>query len=269
MAGNQAIHVNPPNAQEHISTNGSDWLWAAFSIQAFSFLAAFVALVARPRGTRLFHNIALVIMATSSVAYFSMASDLGATPIETEFRNEATRQVWYVRYIQWFINWPLLVLSCLLATGLSLSDILTTMFMAVLVVIAWLVGALVHTSYKWGYFVFGLFALIFVWFQLLVHAPQTNFASPTTISKPYWLGAAYLFFILLTYPICWGCSEGGNVITVTSEMIWYGILDICAGPGFFLLFFLNLRKIDYATFGFQSGKWVEGAPVASSEKPRV
>lgn len=46
MAGNQAIHVNPPNAQEHISTNGSDWLWAAFSIQAFSFLAAFVALVA-------------------------------------------------------------------------------------------------------------------------------------------------------------------------------------------------------------------------------
>ena len=177
-------------------------------------------------------------------------------------------------------------MSCLLATGLSLSDILTTMFMALLVVVTWLVGALVHTSYKWGYFVFGLFGLIFVWlvapfdpyfiahtyfcrFQLLVHAPQTNFASPTTISKPYWLSAAYLFFILLTYPICWGCSEGGNVITVTSEMIWYGILDICAGPGFFLLFFLNLRKIDYAAFGFQSGKWVEGAPVASSEKPRV
>ena len=56
---------------------------------------------------------------------------------------------------------------------------------------------------------------------------------------------------------------------MTSEMIWYGILDICAGPGFFLLFFLNLRKIDYAAFGFQSGKWVEGAAVASSEKPRV
>lgn len=61
------------------------------------------------------------------------------------------------------------MLSCLLATGLSLSDILTTMFMAVLVVIAWLVGALVHTSYKWGYFVFGLFALIFVWFVPLNH----------------------------------------------------------------------------------------------------
>lgn len=113
MAGNQAIHVNPPNAQEHVSMNGSDWLWAAFSIQAFSLLAAFVAFVAvciihildpslltgtnhlqRPRGTRLFHNIALVVMATSSVAYFSMASDLGATPIETEFRTEATRQIW-------------------------------------------------------------------------------------------------------------------------------------------------------------------------------
>ena len=118
MAGNQAIHVNPLNAQEHVSMNGSDWLWAAFSIQAF-FLAAFkfVAFVAvtvpftpssismlteanktqRSRGTRLFHNIALVVMApTSSVASFSMATDLGATPIETEIRTEATRKIWEV-----------------------------------------------------------------------------------------------------------------------------------------------------------------------------
>ena len=29
---NDALGSNPPDAQEHISTNASDWLWAAFSL---------------------------------------------------------------------------------------------------------------------------------------------------------------------------------------------------------------------------------------------
>ena len=31
---NDALNLNPPNAIEHISTHGSDWLWAAFSFMA-------------------------------------------------------------------------------------------------------------------------------------------------------------------------------------------------------------------------------------------
>ena len=68
-----------------------------------------------------------------------------------------------MRYIQWFITFPLLILELLLATGLSLSDIMTTLYMAIFVVVSALVGSLVHSDYKWGYFVFGLFGLIFVW----------------------------------------------------------------------------------------------------------
>ena len=69
-----------------------------------------------------------------------------------------------MRYIQWFITFPLLVLSVLLTTGLSLSDIVTAVFMSAVVVITGLVGALVHSTYKWGYYVFGLFALFYVWY---------------------------------------------------------------------------------------------------------
>jgi bacteriorhodopsin len=68
-----------------------------------------------------------------------------------------------VRYIQWFINFPLLLILILFTTGLALSDVLTTAFFAWVVVVTGLVGALVPTSYKWGYFVFGLFALFHIW----------------------------------------------------------------------------------------------------------
>ena len=46
MAGNDALDINPPNATYHLSTHGSDWLWAAFSIFGLSLLIA-VALAFR------------------------------------------------------------------------------------------------------------------------------------------------------------------------------------------------------------------------------
>ena len=73
-----------------------------------------------------------------------------------------------MRYIQWFITFPSLVLSILLTTGLSLSDIVTAVFMCLVVVVSGLVGALVHSTYKWGYFTFGSVALIYIWYAPLL-----------------------------------------------------------------------------------------------------
>ena len=70
----------------------------------------------------------------------------------------------YVRYIQWFITFPLLLILLLFTTGLSLSDILTTAFFAWVVVVCGLVGALVVSTYKWGFFVLGVCALFYIWY---------------------------------------------------------------------------------------------------------
>ena len=69
-----------------------------------------------------------------------------------------------MHYIQWFISFPLLLLELLLATGLSLSDIFTTLFMSIVMVVMGLVGALVPSTYKWGYFAFGTVALFYIWY---------------------------------------------------------------------------------------------------------
>lgn len=68
-----------------------------------------------------------------------------------------------MRYIQWIISLPIILLELLLTTGLSVSDIVTTIFMAVVFIVAGLVGSLVPSTYKWGYFVFGIAALFYIW----------------------------------------------------------------------------------------------------------
>ena len=97
-------------------------------------------------------------------------------------------------------------------------------------------------------------------------APRRTFAETGTLRKGYILSSAYLAFMLITYPICWALSEGSNVISPTSEMIWYGILDCITGPVFLLFYLWQLRTVDYESFGFQSGKYTDRAGVARPTK---
>lgn len=66
----------------------------------------------KPRSDRIFHYITAAITMVASIAYFSMASNLGQTPIVVEFHRhypavgganlgDGTREIFYVRYIDW------------------------------------------------------------------------------------------------------------------------------------------------------------------------
>ncbi|KAK7693474.1 hypothetical protein QCA50_003042 [Cerrena zonata] len=270
MGGNQALDVNPPNANINLSKHGSDWLWALFAVFGLSLLITVFFDRKRARGTRLFHQIAVVVLATMSISYFSMASDLGSTPVAVEFRDiGSTRQIWFVRYIQWFITFPLLLLQLLLLTGFVASDILTVMFMGIVFVVSGLVGSLVPSSYKWGYYTFGLLALFYIWYALLFRAPRTTFAADGFLRGGYMRLAGWLSFVLALYPICWAVSEGANVIRPTSEMIFYGILDLLAGPVFLFALLWHLKDVDYNTFGFAQWKYTDPTYVNGAVAPRT
>ena len=77
--------------------------------------------------------------------------------------------------------------------------------------------------------------------------------------KGYIAGSGWVVLITLLYPICWACSEGGNVVSVTSEMVWYGVLDLLLGPFFLYYYIFSLRSVDYAAFGLQSWKYSDTA----------
>lgn len=261
---NDALQNNPPAGDLHITTHTSDWLWAVFALMLMSLLVAlvysFTSLVEKGRGHGFIVKLPLIVLTVSSIAYFSMASDLGATPIAAEFHRShsghLTRQVWYVRYIQWVINGPLLLLGLLLAKNATVSNIVTTLFMAVVLVICGLVGALVTSQYKWGYFVMGVAALFYIWYSLFAHGSRESFGRRGDVNRGpapathagYVRGAAFLSFLWMIYPICWALSDGGNVISPTGEMVFYGVLDILSGPVFLLIFLHGIRNAyDQAT----------------------
>lgn len=118
-----------------------------------------------------------------------------------------------------------------------------------IMIVTGLVGALVSTSYKWGYFTFGCVALFYILYVLVWEARKHASALGSEVGKVFLLCGSWTAFLWLLYPIAWGVCEGGNVIHPDSEAIFYGILDICAKPIFGALLIWGHRNIDPATLG--------------------
>jgi len=118
-------------------------------------------------------------------------------------------------------------------------------------VVTGLVGALVASSYKWGYFVFAMVALIFIAYNVVLVGKKHAAAIGPDVNRTYLLCGTWTIFLWFLYPIAWGLSEGGNVIAPDSEAIFYGVLDILAKPVFGTLLLWGHRNIDPATLGLQ------------------
>ncbi|KAK4683811.1 hypothetical protein P7C73_g6409, partial [Tremellales sp. Uapishka_1] len=229
----------------------------------FSDALVFAWSMTRPRGQRVFHNLSMIILTTASIAYFSMASNLGNTPVAVEysymgFAVGTSRQVWYVRYIDWVITTPALLLELLLASGLPLSDIITLVFFDLVMIITGLVGSLIVSRYKWGFFAFGNAALVYIWWVLFGPARSSAGAIGHGFQKSFVMSAGVLSFLWLLYPIAWGLADGGNVISPDSEMIFYGILDVIAKPVFIFFHLFSLSKLDLTYLQLSSGKFSNG-----------
>ncbi|KAL8914371.1 MAG: hypothetical protein Q9171_001001 [Xanthocarpia ochracea] len=251
--------VNGQTSAIGITVRGSNWYWTVTAIMTVATFGFIAWSFTKPRSRRIFHYITAAITLVAAIAYFTMASDLGQTPITVQFKRtdpkvsgtptNQDREIFYVRYIDWTITTPLLLLDLLLTAGLPWPTILYTILLDEVMIVTGLVGALVQSSYKWGYFAFGMAALLYVVWTITWTARKHAIALGSDISRAYTICGVWTVFLWFLYPIAWGLSEGGNVIAPDSEGIFYGILDVMAKPVFGVLLLWGHRKIDPARLG--------------------
>lgn len=251
---NTALKSNPVMSTIgiHITEHGSSWLWAAFSLFGF-FFATHAILYVGPTFKRdvlkksllfvpVFTNVALAF------AYFTYASNLGYAGQVAEFKHVTTgdgnfvRQIFYTKYIGWFVAWPAALIAIQIATS-TLSDTLTSepsqnlvgvvgvivsvahkIIAAEVTVLSLLVGSLIHSTYKWGYFTFACVAALFG-IALVLKGLAASIKSSRN-SKLVTVLVILQVTVWVLYPVCWALCEGGNVIQPDSEAVFYGILDL-------------------------------------------
>ena len=154
--------------------------------------AAFMGLsFTKHRSQRLFHYITAGITLIATIAYFCMGANLGWTAIQVEYNRSdpkvagTMRQIFYVRYIDWFLTTPLLLADLLLTCGLPGPTILYTILMNEIMVVTGLIGALVKSQYKWGFYTFGCIAFLFVAYTVVFEGRVYARALGSDINKTY------------------------------------------------------------------------------------
>jgi bacteriorhodopsin len=114
-------------------------------------------------------------------------------------------------------------------------------------IVTGLVGALVASSYKWGYFVFATVALFFIAYNVTWVGRKYAISRGANVSRTYQICGAWTIGLWFIYPIAWGLCEGGNVIAPDSEAIFYSVLDVLAKPVFGAILLWGHRNIDAET----------------------
>lgn len=263
--------VNGKHVDIAITTHGSDWYWAVCAVMTVATFV-FVGLSAtKPRQHRIFHYITASITMVAAIAYFSMASSIGWTPIDVEFQRSnpkvsgVNREIFYVRYIDWFITTPLLLMDLLLTAAMPWPTTLFVILVDEIMIVTGLVGALVRSSYKWGYFTFGCAALAFIVWVLVFEARKHASAMGSDIGRTFLMCGSLTAFLWILYPIAWGICEGGNLIAPDSEAVFYGILDLLAKPVFGALLIWGHRGIDPARLGLHISDYDEKDHVHSEK----
>ena len=180
-----------------------------------------------------------VVLEKSSTFDTSIGEAAVETPSVTESKTNRSR----------FVTTPLLLLDLLLTSGLPWPTILITILLDEVMIVTGLVGALTRSSYKWGYYTFGCFAFFFVAYNVVFVARRHAYALGAEIHRTFLITGVWTIFLWFLYPIAWGLSEGGNVISPDGEAIFYGILDILAKPVFGALLIWGHRNIDPAQLG--------------------
>lgn len=144
-----------------------------------------------------------------------------------------------------------------LASALPLSDIVILAFTGGFIWANLLVGALVQSSYKWGYYTFACVSMLYMWWVLIMPARKSAKVLKGDYHIIATVSAVWISFMYALYAVCWACCEGANVVSNDSEMVWYGILDILTKPCFLFYFLAALTDCDLAVLQLNSGKYTE------------
>ncbi|CAZ79554.1 unnamed protein product [Tuber melanosporum] len=246
---NRVFDDNPKIANNNLTTHGSDWLWSVTAFFGFILLGVIVWTYTTSPRRRVFHYFSIAILLVGTIYYYAMASNLGGHAVPVQFRRDGllsrTRQVFWVRWIGYFINFSLIFFALLLLSGVGWASILFTIGLTMLWAVMLLVGGLVRSDYKWGFYVFALLVYFFILWQVLGVARKYASRVDAGVHKIFSGLAAYTLFFMLLYPISWGLSEGGNVIQNDSSAVFYGVLDVFSQGLFALALIFATRDLDF------------------------
>lgn len=268
----------PHKTFEHATKLGHTTLWVMFA--AFIIITLIFALmtVRVRKHLRLFHYITILISLTAGLSYFVMAAGQGWTfhlvkvihhkhsPTDLIFR-----QLYWVRYVDWAITTPLVLIELTVLAGLPGAEVLLVVFADVAIILLDLFATFTHTKVQWGYYAISCVFCLYIIFTLVITSRRAAISRSAKVGRFFTAISLYTIVVWAGYPIVSALGERTQRISVDTEIILFAILDILAQGvfgGWLLLSHLWIHESHVPLTGW----WIDGVGMAGgseSERRRL
>jgi len=179
--------------------------------------------------TKRFNYVAMAVTGIATMAYLAMFC--GAGIIEIHGRN-----VYWMRYVDWFFTTPFFLLDLALLAGADNSDTFYVMLMNAICIASGAIGAL-NPDAKWPMFILGMVTFVMFIMKLFGAMMAKAQSLGNGVGAKYTSVTATTMAIWCIYPAMYLAAEVYRAVSVEQEVLIYAVIDVIAkcGMGFLLL----------------------------------
>lgn len=113
------------------------------------------------------------------------------------------RQIFWARYIDWTLTFPILLLNLGLLAGIDGAHTLMAIIASVIMTLSGLFSALgrTHTAQKWGWLTIACVSYLFVLWHVVLHGSTMVKTKGSAVTKLFSSLAMFSFIVWTIYPM--------------------------------------------------------------------
>ncbi|THD00069.1 hypothetical protein EYZ11_000394 [Aspergillus tanneri] len=223
---------------QEIHKTGQRTLWVVTVLMALSSVIFYVLSARSPVPKRVFHTLVSLGTTISFLVYLSLATgegivwkhDLIRTKHDHHVPTITTdyfRQVFWLRYINWFLTGPLALINLTLLSGLPGAHLVVAVGADFVMLGSGLLGTYAgHTARRWVWFTISAIAYLTVVYQILVNGTKAAMRKDTQTKRFFGAISSVTVLVKILYPITLAAGALALRINVDSEVVLFAIYDL-------------------------------------------
>lgn len=230
------IPGNDPIFQETHAV-GKRTLWVITVVMGLSSLVFYVLATRVPVPKRLFHTLAALITTISFITYLALSTGDGVAYTHYRLREshrhvpdthrDIFRQVYWLRYVNWALTSPLILINLALLSGLNGAHLVVAVAADLVMFVAGAFGSFAaHDPRRWVWFTISCIAYLTVVHQMAFNGRRAATVKDVQTRRFFGSIGGFVLVSLALYPIILATSSLAHKVTIDTEIVAFAVLDL-------------------------------------------
>ncbi|OJJ34479.1 hypothetical protein ASPWEDRAFT_42481 [Aspergillus wentii DTO 134E9] len=227
---------NTPVYQELHGT-GHRTLWVVAILMGISSLVFYTLSARAPLPKRVFHTLISISTTVSFIVYLALATGQGISwkhdsIIEKhehvpDTTRDFFRQVFWLRYVNWFLTEPLTLINLTLLSGLPGAHLLVAIVADYVMLSSGILGTYAgHTPARWVWFTVSALGYLTLIYQVGIHGSKAVSNKDTQTRRFFGSYVGVTLLVKVLYPIAIAAGSLSLKMNIDGESVLFAIYDI-------------------------------------------